>query len=171
MVAISNLLSQQVSLCVDIEQLADKIRKLPSTQAYIQAAIQRHVRASIKRKQCEAKLEQLLTDLAERVIDREVYERMKLKYQKELDYWVDEESSAQADKNSLDAALSSSRQWMESIRRYQVLSEIDRELIVALVEKIEVFHDKRIKIHLTYADPYLPLNSFMNRLKEVSNVG
>lgn len=171
MVAISNLLSQQVSLCVDIEQLADKIRKLPSTQAYIQAASQRHVRASIKRKQCEAKLEQLLTDLAERVIDREVYERMKLKYQKELDYWVDEESSAQADKNSLDAALSSSRQWMESIRRDQVLSEIDRELIVALVEKIEVFHDKRIKIHLTYADPYLPLNSFMNRLKEVSNVG
>ena len=171
MSAISTLLGQQISVCIDVEQLADKIRKMPSTQAYIQAAANRHIRATIKRKQCEAKLDQILTDLAERIIDREVYERTKAKYQKELDYWVDEESSAQADKNSLEAALSSSKQWTESIRRYQVLSEIDRELIVTLIDKIEVFHDKRIKIHLTYADPYLPLNSFMDRLKEAPNVG
>ena len=168
--AISNLLNRQIAICIDVERLADRIRKLPSTQAYIQAAAQRHIRASLKRKQCEAKLEQLLTDLAERVIDREIYERMKVKCQQELDYWVDEESSAQVDKNSLDAALSSSKQWTESIRRYQIISEIDRELIVTLIERIEVFQDKRIKVHLTYADPYLPLNSFMDRLKEVPNV-
>lgn len=169
MFSLINLLDQQIRVAVDVKKMAQEIKKMPSTKAYNQAATHRCQSASVKRRQVEAKIERLTMDLIERIIDRPEYELLKMRYQEELDYWVDEEARAQEDKNDLDAALAACTQWIDTIEKYGKLPEINREIVDLLVDRIEIGADKHIKIMLTYSDPYQPLNSFLERVQEVAD--
>ena len=51
-------------------------------------------------------------------------------------------------------------QRLEALRRYRSLPHIDRELVEALVDRVEVLPGRRIRIQLRCADPFadvLPL--------------
>lgn len=160
------LLDQQVKTAVDVERLCRDVRQMPKVHTF-QSSSQQHLsRLSAKRKAAEGKLEQLLVDLAQHVIDRDEYEYMRTRYQRQRDEFIDQEAKANERINAMDAALSSTERWLQSVKRYQTLPEIDREVMDALVEKILVFADRHIKIILRYADPYQPLSDFLQGVED-----
>ena len=78
-----------------------------------------------------------------------------------------EESRAEQDAAALQNSISSTRQWIEKVRQYQRLPEINREIIELLVKEIRVFRDRSISITLNYADPYAPLRGYLEEIEEV----
>lgn len=160
------LLDQQVKTAVDVERLCQDVRKMPKVLTFQSASQQLLSSLSAKRKGVEGKLEQLLVDLAQRVIDRGEYEYMHTKYERQRDAIICEEAHASERINALEAALNSTEHWLKAISRYHTLPEIDRDVMDTLVEKILVYADRHIKIVLRYADPYRQLADFLQGVEE-----
>lgn len=160
------LLDQQVKTAVDVEQLCKEVRLIPKVHTFQSTSQQLLSSLSAKRKGIEGRLEQLLTDLAQRIITRNEYDYMRTQYERQRDELISQEAQAGERINALEAALSSTERWLQSVKQYHTLSEIDREVMDALVEKVLVFADRHIKIVLRYADPYKPLSDFLQGVEE-----
>ncbi len=168
--AVADTLNQQVKIAVDIEQLVEKLNNMPKVISYQNAKKDRYQSVFIQRKNMEAKIEQLLVDLTQGIIDRDEYSYMKKQYSKKYNDLLQEETQALSDMREKDAALSVTGKWLETIRKYQKLPVIDKALMDLLVERIEVFKDKTIKIILNYKDPYQLVMEFMNRIEVLKDV-
>lgn len=162
---VTNLLNEQLKLAVDVEQLAEDIKVRPEVVTYQSNADARYASVLAKRRNMEAKLEQLLEDLAKRLIDRSEYDYMKERYSRQLEELLREEKEALEAKQAMECAAQSAKQWVSAIRQYEKIPNITRELLDDLVERIDVYSGKRIKITLNYADPFQPLTAFLNRIE------
>lgn len=160
-----NLLNQQLKLAVDVDQLAEDIKKRPEVVTYQSDAESKYASVSAKRRNMEMKLEQLLEDLANRLIDRSEYDYMKERYSRQLEELLAEENAALEAKQAMECAVQSAKKWISTIREYEKFPNITRELLDYLVDRIDVFGDRRIKITLNYADPFQPLTTFLNRIE------
>ena len=169
-VAVQDALNQQLRMAVDFEQLIKEVQAMPQTVAYQSTAEIRHKNLVQKRKNIETKMEQLLVDLTQRVIDRGEYEYMKKCYMRQHEQLLQEEAVASAEAKALEQTLNSSRAWMDALRQYQKYPQITRNLLEQLVEKIEVTSDRHVKITLNYTDPCKKLTDFLDHLEDMRNV-
>ena len=70
---------------------------------------------------------------------------------------------------AMDCAAQSAKQWISVIRQYEKLPNMTRDLLDDLVDRIDVYSDRRIKITLNYADPFQPLTTFLNRIEVIQD--
>ena len=164
---VENLLNQQVQIAVDIEAMIASVQSRRSTKAFIAEATDRHTSAIRKRKHMESKLEGLLVDLAQRKIGRHKYEYLKEQYTEQLNKLIEEEAQALADRNALDAAIASSRQWIDKLQQFRKIPELTRELVDSLVERIEITETKGVRVILKYGNPYAGLEEFVKKTEAV----
>ena len=169
--AVTNLLNQQLKVAVDMERLVAEVQNMPKVQAHQRTVTDQYSSIRAKRRNMEAKIEQLLMDLTERVIDRSEYDYMKSRYTEQYEELLEEEARAGADMKTLDIALNTAQKWIAMIKKHQQLPYIDRELMDELVESILVHSDKRIKINLNYADPYKPLMDYLDEIEVTRDAG
>ena len=170
MQAVTDTLNQQIQVAVDVEQLADRLKRMPKVILYQNDAESHYASVSAKRKNMEAKMEQLLIDLTQKVIDRREYDYMKKQYAKKYEELLQEETKALSDIRAKDAALSVTEKWLDAIKKYQKIPSIDRGLLELLVARIEISEDRTIKIILNYEDPYQPILEFLQRIEVVKDV-
>lgn len=169
--AVINLLNQQIKVCVDIEKLIQDIMTDPDVVCHQDAAKNHYTGICVKRKNLEAKIEQLLTDLTEKVITREEYLYMKERYEKQMTELLQEEASVMKEKSALDVAVNTTRKWITAIKKYQEIPIVDRELVDELIDSIEVYEDRHIKINLNFADPYRPVMEYLNGIGVMLRAG
>lgn len=169
--AVINLLNQQVKIGVDMARLIEDVKRMPRVLSYQENVGQRHASISAKRKNMELKMDRLLVDLTERLIDKTEYDYIKGKYQEQYEQLLEEETRAGADKASLDTALQTAQKWIECLNEYQKIPSVDRRVIDLLVDSIYVSREKQIKINLTYADPYQLLMDYLDKVEEVKHAG
>ena len=170
MQAVTDTLNQQIQVAVDVEQLADRLKRMPKVVCYQNDAENHYASVSAKRKNTEAKMEQLLIELTQKVIDRREYDYMKKQYAKKYEELLQEETKALSDIRAKDAALSVTEKWLDAIKKYQKIPSIDRGLLELLVARIEISEDRTIKIILNYEDPYQPILEFLQRIEVVKDV-
>lgn len=170
MQAVTDTLNQQIQVAVDVEQLADRLKRMPKVVCYQNDAESHYASVSAKRKNTEAKMEQLLIELTQKVIDRREYDYMKKQYAKKYEELLQEETKALSDIRAKDAALSVTEKWLDAIKKYQKIPSIDRGLLELLVARIEISEDRTIKIILNYEDPYQPILEFLQRIEVVKDV-
>ena len=168
--AVTDTLNQQVQVAVDVEQLAVRLKSMPKVVRYQTEAESHYASVSAKRKNMESKMEQLLIDLTQRIIDRSEYDYMKRQYAREYEALLQEETKALSDIRAKDAVLSATEKWLDAIKRYQKLPSLDHTLLNLLVARIEVSKDREIKIILNYEDPYQPIMEFLERIEVIRDV-
>lgn len=168
--AVTDTLNQQVQVAVDVEQLASRIKSMPKVVAYQNDVESRYASISAKRKNMESKMEQLLIDLTQRVIDRSEYDYMRKQYAKKYEELLQEETKALSGIRAKDAALGATEKWLDAVKRYQKIPSIDRAILNLLVARIEVTKDREIKIVLNYEDPYEPISKFLERIEVIRDV-
>lgn len=168
---VTNLLEQQVKIAGDIERLAQSIQRVPKVMSFQHNAEQQLLSIVTRKRNIEAKIEHLLEDLADRVIDRDQYLYMKKVYSRQLEVLCEEEAHAHSDTQALDRALNSTKTWVAAVRKYSVLPELNREILDLLVESILVYDHTHIKINLKYSDPYLAINTFLKEVEVMEHAG
>lgn len=169
--AITNLLNQQVSVCVEIERLIEDVQMIPKVTAHQQTAQEAYQSACIKRRNLEAKIERLLVDLTERLISRDEYLYMKEHYSQQYEDMLAAETEALKELRRLDFAVSTTQKWLAAVKSYQRMPSITRDTIDALIDSIEVYEDRYIKINLNYADPYQPIMQYLDGIGVMLHAG
>lgn len=165
METVRNLLNQQAMVAVDVDALLTDIQNRSSTNLYVTHANERYRNTLNKRKQMEARIDQLLVDLTQRLIDRGAYTYMKDKYEKQLEDLIREEAKSLEDRNAVTAAITFSKQWVNTLLKFRAFPEITKELVDTLIDRVEVFDNDHIRVILKYADPYAALEKLLHHME------
>ena len=142
---------------------------IPKVKGHNDLLKQKLAAVSSKKRNIESKIEQLIVDLAERLIDREEYEYIKSHYEIQLDGFRAEENRILSDLDKVRSVTSETERWVKALKKYHRLSEIDRPLLDMLVNKILVHSDRNIEIILNYADPFCPITDYLNEIEAIDN--
>lgn len=168
---VKDAIDQQIKVAVDIEQFVASIKNSPKTkQVFIEAA-ETSESISAKRKKIENRMERLLTDLTERIIERNEYEYMKAKYSQQLKELLNAEEAAAARKNAVQEKLSVTQEWLRNMREYQSLPTLTPEILKLLIREILVHSNRSITIVFNFSDPYKSISELQNCVEEVRQVG
>lgn len=156
--AVEQTLNQQIKIAVDLERMLFDIRQMPKP---VSAQNNQLTSLRIKRQNMENKLEQLLHDLATGLIARDEYEYAKKLYNSQYKQILKEEMAAQESIKASNAHLRNTERWVAEMKRYQMIPSIDRTMMDLLIQEIQVFRDRSVKIKLNYADPHESLRAYM----------
>ena len=167
MKALQDTLNQQLQIAVDLEQLLKEIRKIPKVSHYNNEVSKELIRTQTRRRNIELKMEQLIIDLTDGLIDKEEYSYAKNRYQEECQVLLENENQLTVASQELPRIISGSEKWLMMLKKYQQFPVIDRKLVEALVEKILIYPDKKISIRLNYQDPYREVVDYVEGIPEV----
>ncbi len=165
--ALKTLLDKQINLMVNFESFMDEVSHMPKMTKYQMELQKRKLYLRKQRAALREKIDNMLEDLARGIIDRDMYEYAKKHYEEEMNNIMLEENEISISIGKLEKTLSTASQWVETIKRYEKLPEIDRELVDKVVDYIEVYSNKEILIHLTYGDPFAYLKDYIQKIPEV----
>lgn len=161
------VVNDHIELIAQVEQVLDYIASLPEQERRIinYDAQMTALENEIKRYQ-DLKIN-LYSDMADGVISREEYKEFHAGYdrriadrQRQLGKLKDERS--QAMENS-----SGNIEWIEQFKKYRHLTELDRECIVHLIEKILIYDGKRIEVCFRYRDELENALQYIERFEDV----
>ena len=168
---VKDAIDQQIKVAVDIEQLVVSIKNSPKTKCFLTEAAETSESISAKRRKIENRIERLLTDLTERIIDRNEYEYTNPKYSQQLKELLDAEQAAAARKNAVQEKLSVTQEWLRNMREYQSLPTLTPEILKLLIKEILVHSNRSITIVFNFSDPYRSISELQNCVEEVRQVG
>ena len=145
---------QYIQAVIDLQDLLELTDTAPLRTAEAQK-VQRQI--EMKRGELERYnrlLMSLYESLTDEIITKDEYKRLKQRYA---------EQSAEAEKQLL--ALqdmltdiqehgSASLGWMNEFREHQNIASLDRETVIALIERILIYDDKRVEITFRWHDEY-----------------
>lgn len=165
--SVENLLDKQVAIAEDLEQLLAEVKGMPKVTNY-QSLLQKQLLGiRKKRENTEEKMEHMLVDLMEGTIDRDMYEYAKQQYAEKRDQFLMQENEISVAIGEMKNAINTAEKWVQEIKEYQKLPEVNRELLDKLVESIEVFGSREIEVHLSYSNPFKALKEYLDRIPEV----
>jgi len=120
----------------------------------------------------ELRLEQLIVDLTEGLIDKDEYAYAKKRYNGEYEQLLEEENRLFSSSKKLGNIVASSNKWIQFVKEYRSLPDIDRKAVDYLIKRINLYPDKRIEIILNYEDPFRQISEYVAEIPEVlANVG
>ena len=168
---VRDAINQQIKVAADIEQLVVSIKNSPKTKQVFTEATENSESIAAKRQKVENRMERLLTDLTERIIDRNEYEYMKAKYSQQLKDLLDAEEEAAARKNAVQKKLSATQEWICNMKEYRSLPTLTPEILKLLIKEIQVHSNRSITIVFNFSDPYRSISELQNCVEKVRQVG
>ena len=147
---VKNVINSQLKVAAKIERALSAYRKAKRNNPLSDKL--QGVR--LRRKQLEVKIERLIEDLTEGIINHEEYEYAKRKYADEYDLVMIEEQEIEKGLQSLQESEERADLWIESLKAYSMVPKLDKAIVDLLIEKIIVFPDNTFHIVLNFKDPY-----------------
>ena len=147
---VKNVINSQLKVAAKIERALSAYRKAKRNNPLADKL--QGVR--LRRKQLEVKIERLIEDLTEGIINHEEYEYAKRKYADEYDLVMIEEQEIEKGLQSLQESEERADLWIESLKAYSMVPKLDKAIVDLLIEKIIVFPDNTFHIVLNFKDPY-----------------
>ena len=147
---VKNVINSQLKVAAKIERALSAYRKAKRNNPLADKL--QGVR--LRRKQLEVKIERLIEDLTEGIINHEEYEYAKRKYADEYDLVMIEEQEIEKGLQSLQESEERADLWIESLKAYSMVPKLDKAIVDLLIEKIIVFPDNTFHIVLNFKNPY-----------------
>lgn len=148
--AVLNALRMQISTVVELGELLSSIRAND-----LHAARKRKIQVQIAEKQkelegCKDFKSRLIEALNDDLIDKDEFTMMRDKYRK-LEADCNAAIEALCTKiDELDTNNENELSWIEQYIRYQDMTELTREAVVSLIDRVTVYNDKRVEITFNY---------------------
>ena len=149
---ILNAIKLQIQTVVDLDEVVSSIRL-----SEIHAAKLKKLQMQLQEKENELEgyrefKSRLFEAMTDNLIDKDEYARMRDKYRD-----LEDECNAVIEEllikiNSVDYEGILDRSWVEQFMRFKDTSELTREMVVSLVDRIIIHEDKRIEIEFNFRD-------------------
>lgn len=167
METLRHALDTQLRTAVDLEQFIKEVQSLPKVVRHESSVQSQLMSIQSKRRHMESRLEQLIVDLAEGLIDKEEYIYAKGRYNAEYEHLLEEENRLFTSSKKLGNIVASSNKWIQFVKEYRAIPEVDRKAVEYLVKRINIYPDKRIQIILNYEDPFRQISEYIEKIPEV----
>lgn len=133
----------------DVIDLSDLMGMMDA--AKLQQVTVRKMQARLENKQseidrCQTLLRSLYESLADGIIDQREYQELKRTYSRQRTEAEEQAEAIQAEMNRELTNLNFGCGWMDQFRKHQNIEELDRTIIVSLIERIMVFRNHRVEI-------------------------
>ena len=167
-----NALDTQLCAAIDFEALVKEVQAMPKVVHYESSVKNQLTSIQSKRRHMELRLEQLIVDLTDGLIDKQEYAYAKQKYNEEYEHLLEEENRLFTSSRRLGNIVASSDKWIRTLKEYRSIPDIDRKAVDFLVKRIKIYPGKRIELILNYEDPFRLVSEYLNQIPEVvENVG
>lgn len=151
----------QISLVVDLKKIADelgegklKIHKMKKYELLI----------ANKEKEIDENREyrlKLYESMVDGMINHDEYVQLRQRYT----YRIEEAELAvfqlKADLENVSAGLGNNGTWMDSFLKYHEITELSRDIVITLIDKIYIYEDKRIDIQFNFRNEFEGLKDFI----------
>ena len=162
-----NALDAQLKAAVDLEQFITEVQSMPKVIRYESSVQSELLSIQSKRRHMELRLEQLIVDLTDGLIDKDEYAYAKKRYNDEYEHLLEEENRVFASSKKLGNIVASSNKWIQFVKEYRAIPDVDRKAVEYLVKRINIYPDKRIQIILNYEDPFRLISEYIEEIPEV----
>lgn len=146
------LIQKEISMIENIDTVIKRIKENPSfiiMTNYIEEQLT-YNRDCIKKK--NMLLDKLYFDLSEDIISKEQYFRMKEKLHEEIKNHENSLCSLELEKNNLKKNLEPANSFLQTFLQYKNIKELNKGILLALIDRIEITKDKNIKVYFEYQD-------------------
>ena len=167
---ILNAIRLQIALVVDTEDLLQKI----GNQAILDRKIHR-LDILIGQKEEELNKQQefrrkLYENMADGIITRDEYKVMHQSYNAKIAETTGKIQSLEQERADTINSNSINCSWMERFKENRNVTELSRELVVTLIDRIEIFEDKRIEITFNFKDELQQLQEYLEKTEYEADI-
>lgn len=145
---------QQIRAGLDLQELLT----LVDTASLRTVEAQKVQRQADKKKEELERYQRLLMSLYESLTDgiltREEYQRLKQRYTEQAEQAEQQLLSLQDSLEDIQTNGGASQEWMETLRKHQNITALDRETAVSLIERVLVYADRRVEVVFRWHDEY-----------------
>ena len=155
--AVLETIQLHIELLVDTEKVLNEVNKL-NIKKIVNENIE-NIKQE-KNKEMEKLIDLkigLYEDWKNNYITKEEYFNYKQKYEQNIEKIKEIIMNLQKQKNNQNKIISGNSKWIEDFKIYKNITELDRSIIMELIDYIEVHENKKITIHF----------KFMNQLNEI----
>lgn len=164
---IKAIVSNQIKLCADVESMFERTGALDSNLQRLhsqEAEIERH-KKEISR--IDTRLKTLYMDKCDGLFDEMEYVRMRQSYERNREIFTVRLDELSAEKERLSSMAIQNNQYIKAFRPFYGEETLTREMLLALVKRIEVISDKQIEILFQYKEEYEALIAAVQESKTV----
>ena len=102
-------------------------------------------------------------DLKQGILTKDEYLTAKERYTRKISELETGLSSKQNELDHFKQCMSGENRWLKAFLNFRDAKELTRDMAVSLLEKVEIYEDKRIHIRFRFRNEY---EYFMNQLAE-----
>lgn len=164
---ITAIVSNQIILCVYTESMFERTGALDSNlqrQQSLEAEIERH-KKEISR--IDTRMKTLYMDKCDGLFDEMEYVRMRQSYEQNRETFTIRLAELSAEKERLSAMAIQNNPYIKAFRPFYGAEALTREMLLALVKRIEVVSDKQIEILFQYREEYEALKAAVQESKTI----
>ena len=156
-------LQSQINAVVEMSEILNGISLLPMQNTRINRLKDEIAAKTKELEKIEQRKKRLYDDYADGVINKDDFCMVNEVYTAELNKCRE---IAEMHRKTLRTAETNSNEseWISAFTAQQNIQELDRRLIVTLIDKIYIYEDERIEIVFKYKDKYLEALNFINSI-------
>ena len=139
-----------IELLIDTENILEQVNKSKTKQlaneniSNIKQAKEKDIDKISNLKRC------LYEDWKNEDITREEYLEYKQKYEKDIERIKEIIENLDKQKERQEGIIDGNSQWIENFKKYKNINKLDRDIITELIDYIDVYENKKIKIHFRF---------------------
>lgn len=164
--AVFDSIKNQISLMVELDKLVNQIDvgevrslKLKRVELLLtekENEMERYQNTSMK----------LYESYVEELISREEYRSMKEKYMVKIKECDGAIKDLEEQRRNIIENTQNSDSWIYQFIKYKDMKELSHEIVVVLVDRIDVYEDKRVQITFNYKNEFLELKRNVEELRK-----
>ena len=155
------ILQSEIKLILNMEQALNQIEELAwehRETARLDKAIE--VKAAEMQK-CRTMKVSIYEDLQDGLISQEEFLQMKDSYSQQISEIEQDIVKLKKERAMIQDGVANRSGWLSQFREYQNLPSLSRASVVNLVDKIELYPDKKIRVVLRYQDQLANMVEFL----------
>ena len=139
-----------IELLIDTENILEQINKSKTKRlaneniSNIKQAKEKEIEKISNLKRC------LYEDWKNEDITREEYIEYKQKYEQDIERIKGIIVNLDKQKEKQEELIDGNSKWIENFKKYKNITELDRDIITELIDYIDVYENKKIKIHFKF---------------------
>lgn len=159
----------QIDLAVEVSTLLEALKKSDS-----QSIVYRQKKSQVEQIRNELYRyvylkTSIYEDMKQGILTKEEYLTAKEKYAGKIAEWETELDSKLAELDEFEQCMSGENRYLKAFLNFKDAKELTREIAVSLLEKVEVYEDKRIHIRFRFRNEYIQRTSHVQGTSHDTN--
>ena len=156
----------QMEYALNQEKMMQKLRGTAKERNLIDQYVAKVNYLTQELKKVNSRREGLFESFAEGILDEVDYQYAKKSYDEEYASLEKQLSEAKSRKKELDGVLTANNEWLQAMHKVEDATELDQDLVNALVKKVLIYEDNRVEVEFKFRDQKDVLDRIFREMKK-----